>query len=255
MKSAPYSRRMSHAVSSVSPAFISCMCATILTIRSKAASFSMRKQRATARTAFPTTPSGDCCRTVKWFAIGRAQFLTVFYSRTPVRVGNNRLALATILVALLASFFTIGCGDTGEGDGQDAETDPAPTVGAGLEGSAGDAVLALMDMVDKGQWGREWEHLHPEQQAFISKELYQSCGEASDIPNIDDVSVVETYEEEITIPGTETTVSSTAVTVSLQFSQGTEMLETEDTFHVSELDGRWRWFLGDAETYRAGECP
>jgi hypothetical protein len=118
-----------------------------------------------------------------------------------------------------------------------------------------DAIIQLFDMVNKGQWGREWDLLHPEQQAIVDRDHYIDCAEAKTLPDIDDVNVTEVFDEEIVIPGTQTRAPSKAVTVSLKLSSGILTDETQDTYHVFDVNGVWRWSLSDPEGYENGDCP
>lgn len=125
----------------------------------------------------------------------------------------------------------------------------------GLDGSPESAIKDLFEMVDKEQWGREWENLHPEQQKFISRAKFIECAEASDLPSLDSVKVLEVYDEPTDIPGTGLSADSKAVTVELKLSRGLLKNETRDTFHLIDVDGRWRWVVSDPQPYKDGKCP
>ena len=153
---------------------------------------------------------------------------------------------ASIVVAAVVAFFTLGCSGNG-GDG------PGET--AGIKGSPESAVKELFEMIDKQQWGRHWESIHPEQQKFIPKAKFVECAEASDLPRIDSVKVLEVYDEPTDIPGTGLSADSKALTVELKVSQGLLKNESRDTFHLIAVDGRWRWIVSDLQPYKDGKCP
>ena len=64
----------------------------------------------------------------------------------------------------------------------------------------------------KGQNGPAWDLLVPAQQALIPRTKFLDCGDPDAAVEVKDVSVDETYDEEIVIPGTSVTVTSKAVT-------------------------------------------
>jgi hypothetical protein len=128
--------------------------------------------------------------------------------------------------------------------------------GGGDSNSAEAAVRRQFDFVDKGQWGRQWEELHPAQQAFVPRERFVECAdERLSGMDIVSVKVLETFEEESLIPGTDMSVPSTALTVEVEFKQGLLHNKDTDTVHVFLVDGEWRWVTSDADAYKRGECP
>lgn len=145
------------------------------------------------------------------------------------RPARHLLSLAAIFT-LLAAF--AGCG----GD------DSGPSAGGQ---SAGDYVTKLLGYVDKGQWGPEWDSLHPAQQALVSRDAYITCATKKTVPNVSAVKVLETYSEDVAIPGTSTRAASTAVTVEYTASLAGRKDTAKATFHVFVIDGHWRWVLSD----------
>lgn len=121
--------------------------------------------------------------------------------------------------------------------------------GGSDEQSPEDAVEARFEMFSKGQHGPEWELLHPAQQALVPKDLYVQCSAAIDTPDFE-AKATESYEETVTIPGTDQRAESVAVTVEVSSSGAKETW----TVHVFDVDGTWRWAL-DPEPYKAGKCP
>lgn len=140
----------------------------------------------------------------------------------------------------------LSCGDDDDSDG-----DP------GLNGPPESATEQLLDMIDKQQWGREWDNLHPEQQKFVSRDKFVSCAKDDDSPSIDSVEVLDVDDDEMQIPGTGIRAASKAVTVHLTLRQTLRQDEGEtwDTIHLFEVDGRWRWVLSNIESFKLGNCP
>ena len=120
-------------------------------------------------------------------------------------------------------------------------------------GSAGDAVIQQMQQLSRGQMGRQWDDLHPAQQALIPRDHFVQCGGIE--VNIDGTKVIETYEEEVLIPGTDQRVQSTAVTVEMTFSSGEAKRTQTQTFHEILVDDEWRWIVADPAAYADGQCP
>lgn len=132
-----------------------------------------------------------------------------------------RLVLV-MLVAVLA-----GCGGSG------GKFDDEP---------AAQAMRRQFDYIAKGQDGRRWDELHPAQQALIPRERFLDCNEADSV-EIERVEVLEVFDEQTSIPGTDRTVASRAITVRVKASAGLLSDEFTDTFHEVEVDGAWRWVM------------
>ena len=109
------------------------------------------------------------------------------------------------------------------------------------------------DYINKGQWGREWDELHPAQQELVPRDLFIQCAPAGLEVQVTDV--LETYEEDVVIDGTDQSVRATALTV--EFKSGQDPLANSDidTFHEVVVAGEWRWIMADVEGYRRGQCP
>jgi hypothetical protein len=127
----------------------------------------------------------------------------------------------------------------------------------GIEGSPESAMVQVLAMIDKQEWAREWESLHPEQQALVAQDKFVSCSKAADSPRIVSVKVLSVKDEEAAIPGTEKRAPSKAVTAEYQLTKGSRKRWSADTFYLFDVDGRWRWVLSNAsvEAYKAGSCP
>jgi len=121
--------------------------------------------------------------------------------------------------------------------------------------SAGDAVKRQFDFISKGQWGREWDELHPGQQAVVPREKYVDCANATNV-NLTGLSVdvIETYDDPMDISGVPEK-TSTAVTVKLT-TEASKNAET-NTVHEVLVAGEWRWVLNNdaIAAYQAGHCP
>lgn len=123
--------------------------------------------------------------------------------------------------------------------------------------SAGDYVKHLLSQIDKKQFGPEWDSLHPAQQAVVSRERYITCSSDARLPAIDSVDIGDTYAEAVEIPGTGTKADTTAVSLTMHLSHGLAKQNSNETFHVTKVDGQWRWMLGaeSVDAYKAGRCP
>lgn len=143
-----------------------------------------------------------------------------------------------VLVGTLALLATIGvaCGG-GDGDKEGGDSPDA-------------AILRLFDQLDKGQWGRQWEDLHPAHQAVVSRDSFIACASEVQI-DLDSVEVLEVYDEPVSVEGA--SLPSKAVTVRLEAGPSSD----EQTFHLLDVEGEWRWVMSDdaLTAYRAGECP
>lgn len=127
----------------------------------------------------------------------------------------------------------------------------------GIEGSPEAAVEQVLEMVHKQQWAREWESLHPDQQAMVPRDKFVSCSKAADDVRIGSVTVLEVHDKEVPIPGTSSSAATKAVTAEYEVVDGARTTSFVDTFYLFDVDGRWRWVLstGSVEAYQAGSCP
>lgn len=123
-------------------------------------------------------------------------------------------------------------------------------------GSAGDAVKRQLDYVDKGQYGRQWDELHPVQQAMVPRELFVRCLEESlGGRRVPDIQVVSQFQEDRPLAGTSETVKGTAVTVRYPPNASGQRREDRETFYQVKVDGTWRWVMRDPSAYQQGRCP
>jgi hypothetical protein len=123
--------------------------------------------------------------------------------------------------------------------------------GSGQE-SASTAAERHFGYVLKGQGGREWDELHPAQQAVVPKDAFIACRQKQSI-TVDSAHAIEEFDEPIDVPEVGTAVPARAVTVELKAGDKKQAL----TVHEINVDGHWRWILGKDEiaAYKAGTCP
>ena len=125
---------------------------------------------------------------------------------------------------------------------------PDDDAGSGGSSSAEEAVLAYIDAASKDQWGRVWDGSTPDQKALFTREAFIECGAAPPF-TVDDVDVVETYEENISLPGVSDSVP-TAVTLEITVVSGGEQDTQTITAHGYEVDGQW-WSSVDKDKVAA----
>ena len=120
----------------------------------------------------------------------------------------------------------------------------------------GDFASDVIEQLSNGQFGRAWETMHPAQQEFVDRDFYVECAQGS-APAMElvDVETVEVYEEEATIPGTDTTANATAVTYRAEVTSGGDTQSFTDTTRLFEVEGDWRWAWAGADAARDGQCP
>jgi hypothetical protein len=119
----------------------------------------------------------------------------------------------------------------------------------------------LIQQALRGQYGRNWETLHPVHQAVVSRERYDTCesdSEESVGATKINVALVDTYEEPVRVEG-DGTVDSTAVTLRFTYNNPLtgKPAEEHTTVHAVAVGGEWKWILTpkDYAAYRKGQCP
>jgi hypothetical protein len=130
-------------------------------------------------------------------------------------------------------------------------SDPAPTATPDPDAAARAFLVDRLERFSKGQFGPDWDVLHPAQQALVDRDHYIACSQAAGIPDFS-VRAIESYHEPIEVPGTGLRPDSVAVTVELTAQDGTKSTLTP---HAVDVDGGWRWIIGDPAAYAGGACP
>jgi hypothetical protein len=113
----------------------------------------------------------------------------------------------------------------------------------------------------RGQYGREWDYLHPGHQRLITREQYVACGAEdapSDLTGEETVKVLEVYDDPIHVRGIPQRTSK-AVSVQLRqpFEGGSEPVPGGAfTSHAVQVGDQWRWILSHEflAAIRRGEC-
>jgi hypothetical protein len=144
----------------------------------------------------------------------------------------------TVWSLLLAAIvLLVACGGGG-GDSQDR--------------SASAAAEELFGYFENGQYGRQYDLLHPAQQAAVTRDAYMNCKAADTSIKVSDSKATEEYDETITVPLVGT-IPTRAVTMEYHVGE----LVQHSTFHLIDVDGAWRWSLSPDElaAYQAGDCP
>lgn len=140
------------------------------------------------------------------------------------------------MVAVIAlSVAILGCGGGGNG--------PSASEGAS------DAARRQTRFLNDGAFGKQWDELHPAQQANVDKLRYVNCAEA--LPHsAGTVVLLNVRDEPITIDD----VPATQATVVVLKTADSRVTTTAREVRV---DDRWRWVLAN-DAYRAlkaGRCP
>jgi hypothetical protein len=163
-------------------------------------------------------------------------------------------------VALVALACVLGaCGGGGAGK-KAAETPTSVTAGSRTPATTETAEAAFrrqLQRLSDGQYGRQWEELHPAQQAFIPKELFVRCiGERIGNADVTGVTIKSTFAERLTVPGTGEQADSTAITAEVAVKAGKLEQKSTDTYHEFLVGGQWKWTAsGDVDAYKRGACP
>ena len=139
------------------------------------------------------------------------------------------------MIAALAVFLVACGGSNGETSG------------------AADAFEDFIDHMSRGQYGRAWDNLHPAQQTLVTREDYIQC-RGDDSFEVEIVRIIEEYDEDVPIPGTDLVVASTAITAEVRVSSGLLEDTSTDTIHEILVDGEWRWIVSNPDDYDPETC-
>ncbi|MCA1707941.1 MAG: hypothetical protein LC808_33565, partial [Actinobacteria bacterium] len=89
------------------------------------------------------------------------------------------------------------------------------------------ALRRQIGYLSDGQYGRAYTEIHPAQQALFSADQYEACAsKTAGAIDVESVTVKETFDEEITIPGTSERVQSTALTAEVKV-KGIDQSQTD----------------------------
>jgi hypothetical protein len=168
------------------------------------------------------------------------------------------------LAAAAALAVAAGCGG---GSSTATVTQTVTTPGGGtsvqtttVDETPGDFYEQLLGYDFVGQWGRSWDLLHPGQQALVTREAFTDCqdqraGILSQY-EFDGIDVNQTYEDPLDVTGVPEK-TSTAVTYTVKYHQGSQHHTERSTSHAVLHDGEWRWVLSNADVkaYQDGTCP
>jgi hypothetical protein len=100
-------------------------------------------------------------------------------------------------------------------------------------------------IVNNRQWDRYYDGLHPAQQKVITKDAFMTCIDSlvPEAASITNVKFTDHYNETVTLPGTQTKVKSTALTVKYVAHVGQAKQAQTDTVHLIWSKNRWNWAL------------
>jgi hypothetical protein len=109
-----------------------------------------------------------------------------------------------------------------------------------------------------GQYGRQWQILHPRQRAAFRRAAWERCQRRSHATDValnmqpDDVRVVDEYDDVVTFP---LLGRQKVRAVTLQVALGKRKIA--DTVYTGRYRGKWYGLIaGDHfRAYRAGRCP
>ena len=121
---------------------------------------------------------------------------------------------------------------------------------------AGEAVKRQLLKLSNGQFGLDWDELHPAQQAVVPRERFVNCSARQRFPRIRTMVIREAYSAPLNLVTVPEKVS-TAVTVVVEEVAGETAQTGTDTVQEVNISGRWRWVLSDSAVaaYEQDICP
>ena len=126
-----------------------------------------------------------------------------------------------------------------------------------LKESAGAFVKRHLQYEVNGEWGRDWDELHPLQQRVITRSQYVYCKEGEfKYRGNETVRVDDTYDNPIDVPGIPAARIMGASVAILSPGETREIGDTNFTDHAVKVEDGWRWILTGREldVYRRGAC-
>jgi hypothetical protein len=155
-----------------------------------------------------------------------------------LRVMPTRPGIGALLLSALA---LAGCG------GGDERPDQDP----------GAFISELVHDVAAGRYAQAWTTLYPPHQQVATRQEYLRCEPMTPFPGkVENVRVLEVFDEPVDVAGQADQVDSTAIIVRLTVRAENERDRFDSTFHAVAVDGKWTWFLPEQryEAYVAGDC-
>ena len=124
--------------------------------------------------------------------------------------------------------------------------------GGSSEQSASDAAEQMYSYMGKGQFGRDYDMLHPAHQAVVARERFIECAQGSAGFSVSKVGAEEEFDEDYDVARVGL-IPTRAVTLKYNIGE----LEQHRTIHMVDVDGSWRWIMGedDLSAYESGNCP
>jgi hypothetical protein len=158
---------------------------------------------------------------------------------------KSAIALVCVSVVLLAA-----CSDD-----EKIVVTPTPSETAHpAKETAGAFVKRHLEYEVRGEWGRDWDVLHPLHQGVITRSQYVYCREGEvNYRGTESVRVVETYDNPIDVPGIPPGRIMGA-SVEIHTPGKTDGISFTD--HAAKVRGGWRWILDGKEVdqYARGKC-
>jgi hypothetical protein len=158
------------------------------------------------------------------------------------------LALVGISVVLLA---LAACSDDGAVKTVTVVTPTSEPARPSKE-SAAAFVKRHLEYEVRGEWGRDWDVLHPLHQRVITRAQYVYCRDGELwYKGTETVRVVETYDNPIDVPGIpRARIMGASVEIGAPGNAGSF------TDHAVKVRGGWRWILDgrEADQYRHRKC-
>jgi hypothetical protein len=110
----------------------------------------------------------------------------------------------------------------------------------------------------KGQWGREWEAMHPGQQRYVTRDKYTACANESvaELPEVLSIELVKVHDDPIDAKGVPQK-SSKAVTYKVTMKVGGQKETSTEKSRVVLVEDHWKWVMSDSELagYGKDRCP
>ena len=121
-----------------------------------------------------------------------------------------------------------------------------------------DVLVQALRFLSLGQYGREYNLLHPGQKKLIRRQLFVDCWTRSPVPKFDIVSVkkFDQYRDPIKLVGVPQRVAQ-AVTFRIVVRSSGQTESFNQTWNAVRVGNKWVWVLPNASVraFRRGTCP